>query len=56
MVALILFAGRADIMGEFRAGPLLRLLAMLGATVVLALNFVLLAQVFGIPLPGLAST
>ena len=55
MVALILFAGRADIMGEFRAGPLLRVLAMLGATVVLALNVVLLAQVFGIPLPGLAS-
>ena len=55
MVALILFAGRADIMGEFRAGPLLRLLAMVGATVVLALNVVLLTQVFGIPLPGLAS-
>ncbi|MEM5495682.1 Nramp family divalent metal transporter [Hoeflea sp. AS16] len=55
MVALILFAGRKDIMGEFATGPLLRLLAILGATIVLLLNFVLLAQVFGIDLPGFAT-
>ena len=54
MVALILFAGRRDIMGEFASGPLLRVLAILGATIVLLLNFVLLAQVFGIDLPGFA--
>ena len=54
MVALILFAGRRDIMGEFATGPLLRILAILGAAIVLLLNFVLLAQVFGIDLPGLS--
>lgn len=55
MVALIIFAGRADIMGAFRTGPLVRGLAILGAAVVLTLNFVLLAQVFGIAIPGLPS-
>lgn len=54
MVALILFSARRDIMGEFRTGPLVRVLAGLGAVVVLALNFVLLAQVFGVPIPGFA--
>jgi manganese transport protein len=55
MVALIIFAGRADIMGAFRTGPLVRALAIFGAAVVLTLNFVLLAQVFAIPIPGLAN-
>jgi manganese transport protein len=55
MVALILFVGRKEIMGEFATGPLLRALAIIGATIVLLLNFVLLAQFFGIALPGFAS-
>jgi len=55
MVALILFAGRKDIMGEFATGPLVRALAILGAAIVLLLNFVLLAQVFGIGMPGFAT-
>ncbi|OCW57255.1 Nramp family divalent metal transporter [Hoeflea olei] len=53
MLALIVFAGRSDIMGAFRIGPVLQALAILGATVVLALNAVLLAQVFGVPLPAM---
>ncbi|MGY9048345.1 manganese transporter [Puniceibacterium antarcticum] len=54
MVALIVFSGRAEIMGDFRTGPLVRGLAILGAAIVLSLNFVLLAQIFGVPIPGLA--
>ena len=53
MVALIVFTGQRAVMGEYRSGPVVRLLAVLGAAVVLSLNAVLLAQVFGIPIPGL---
>ncbi|SNR25011.1 Nramp family divalent metal transporter [Puniceibacterium sediminis] len=53
MVALIVFSGRVDIMGDFRTGALVRGLAILGAVIVLTLNFVLLAQTFGLPIPGL---
>ncbi|MCA0918788.1 Nramp family divalent metal transporter [Pseudooceanicola nanhaiensis] len=54
MIALIIFVSRPDIMGTFVAGPLLRIGALLGAVVVLGLNFVLLAQTFGLPIPFLA--
>jgi manganese transport protein len=53
MVALIIFTSRADIMGSFRSGLLLRILALVAAGVVLSLNVILLAQTFGIPVPGL---
>lgn len=53
MVALLIFARRPDIMGQFAVrGPILWL-AVLGATVVLGLNFVLLWQSAGLPVPGL---
>ena len=55
MIALIIFSGRADIMGAFRIGRPVQALAIFGAAVVLSLNFVLLAQVFGLPVPGLAN-
>jgi len=55
MIALIIFSSRRDIMGDFIPGVTLRLLARLGACAVLALNFVLLAAVFGIPIPFLAA-
>jgi len=55
MVALIILSGRKDVMGDFRMGPLVRILAILGAMVVLTLNFVLLAQFFGAPIPGLSA-
>ncbi len=53
MVALIVFVSRADIMGGFRIGPLMRALAVVGAGLVLTLNVVLLLQVFGVTVPGL---
>lgn len=54
MVALLIFAGRRDLMGDHAAGPVVRLLAGAGAAVVLVLNFVLLAGFFGLPVPFLA--
>ncbi|WP_372841056.1 Nramp family divalent metal transporter [Phaeovulum sp.] len=54
MIALVIFTGRADIMGPYVSGRLVRTLAMLGAAVVLSLNAVLLAQAFGLSIPGLA--
>jgi manganese transport protein len=51
MIALIIFSSRKDIMGEFIASLPLRILAILGTTAVLGLNFVLLAGVFGMPIP-----
>lgn len=53
MIALIIFSTRRDIMGEFAAGPLVRGLAIAGAGAVLSLNFVLLADTFGVPIPFL---
>lgn len=53
MVALIIFTSRRDIMGEHVTSLPVRTLAGLGATVVLVLNFVLLADAFGISVPGL---
>lgn len=53
MVALIIFASRADIMGGFRIGWPLRVLAIIGAGLVLTLNAVLLLQTFGASVPGL---
>lgn len=54
MIALLVFSGRRDIMGGFAIGPVLRCLAALGAGTVLLLNFVLLTDVFGVPIPFLA--
>ncbi|AQS47745.1 MULTISPECIES: Nramp family divalent metal transporter [Thioclava] len=55
MVALLIFARRSDLMGKFALrGPLLWL-AVLGALMVLGLNFVLLWQSAGLPVPGLVS-
>nr|WP_320143830.1 Nramp family divalent metal transporter [uncultured Cohaesibacter sp.] len=51
MIALIIFTSRRDIMGDYATGKILRALAALGATAVLVLNFVLLADTFGIPVP-----
>jgi len=53
MIALIVFAGRRDIMGDYATGPLLRALAIAGAAMVLGLNAVLLAGAFGVDLPFL---
>ena len=55
MIALILFTRRRDIMGEFANSRLIDIAAIAGAVAVLALNVVLLAQTFGIAIPGLPS-
>ncbi|MFT6773610.1 MAG: manganese transport protein [Paracoccaceae bacterium] len=55
MIALVIFTSRRDVMGDFVNGPRTKALAILGATAVLSLNFVLLAQTFGIPIPGLSA-
>ncbi|MBW6416958.1 Nramp family divalent metal transporter [Celeribacter sp. PS-C1] len=54
MLALLYFSAKRDVMGAFRIGPVLRVLAVLGACAVLGLNFVLLAETFGLPIPFLA--
>ncbi|PFG62734.1 manganese transport protein [Thioclava sp. ES.031] len=55
MIALLIFARRGDIMGKFALrGPILWL-AVLGALMVLGLNFVLLWQSAGLPVPGLVN-
>jgi manganese transport protein len=54
MIALVLFTRRPDIMGRFANGRWTSAGAIVGATVVLALNVVLLLQTFGVPIPGLS--
>lgn len=54
MIALIIFVSRRDLMGDLVASPLVRVLAVIGAAVVLGLNVVLLAGLFGLPVPFLA--
>jgi len=54
MVALIVFTARRDIMGEFVTRWPMRAAAIAGAGLVLGLNAVLLADAFGLTLPGLA--
>lgn len=53
MVALVVFTRRRSVMGPFANGPLTQAAAVAGAALVLALNMVLLAAAFGLPVPGL---
>ncbi|SON54564.1 Divalent metal cation transporter MntH [Hartmannibacter diazotrophicus] len=55
MVALVLFTRNRAIMGDFANGRLTDVAAIVGAAVILCLNVVLLAQTFGIPIPGLGA-
>jgi manganese transport protein len=43
MISLIVFTGRADVMGEFANGVPARVLAILATVIVLGLNAVLIA-------------
>jgi manganese transport protein len=54
MIALIIFTGRRDLMGSYANRPLTSAIALIGATVVLALNALLVAQISGVPIPGLS--
>ena len=53
MISLLMFTRRADIMGPFVNSRLTNVTALIGAALVLALNFVLIVQTCGIPIPGL---
>ncbi|HMQ42522.1 MAG TPA: Nramp family divalent metal transporter [Paracoccus sp. (in: a-proteobacteria)] len=53
MLALLYFSGRREVMGSFAIGPLLSILAIVASCAVLGLNFVLLAETFGLPIPFL---
>ncbi|MCB1408098.1 MAG: Nramp family divalent metal transporter, partial [Rhodobacteraceae bacterium] len=48
MIALVIFTGRRDLMGDHTTGLAMRGAAILGSTVVLTLNLVLLTQTFGL--------
>ena len=54
MIALIIFTGRRDIMGAFANSRLTRVAALIGTAIVLVLNLFLIAQAFGVPIPGLS--
>jgi manganese transport protein len=53
MIALLIFTRRPDIMGSFTNGRLTRIAAVVATAVVLLLNAFLLAQSFGVAIPGL---
>jgi manganese transport protein len=55
MIALLLFTGRADLMGRYANGRLTAAAALVGTAVVLLLNAILILQTFGVPIPGLAA-
>lgn len=54
MIALVMFTRRADLMGPFVNRGITNIAAFVGMAAVLALNGVLLAQTFGLGIPGLA--
>ncbi len=53
MISLLIFTGRVDIMGVFANNRLTRIVAAVGAAIVLALNLVLIVQTMGLSIPGL---
>jgi len=53
MITLLIFTGRTDIMGNFANGRLTQIAAIVATVVVLSLNIFLLAQTFGLAIPGL---
>jgi len=53
VIALLIFTRRRDIMGAFANGPWVQAAAIAATIVIVALNALLLAQTFGIPVPGL---
>jgi manganese transport protein len=53
MIALLMFTGRADIMGKFVNGRMTRVASVVATVAVLVLNAFLIAQTLGVPIPGL---
>jgi manganese transport protein len=54
MIALIVFTGRRDIMGTFANSRTTQIAAAAGAVIVMVLNLFLIAELIGVPIPGLA--
>ena len=54
VIALVIFTSRRDVMGAFVNNRLTIVAAVAGAALILTLNGVLIAQAFGISIPGLA--
>jgi manganese transport protein len=54
MITLLIFTSRSEVMGRFVNARLTTNVAIAATVVVLALNLVLIANVFGVPVPGLA--
>jgi manganese transport protein len=54
MITLLMFTSRSEVMGRFVNARLTTNLAIAATVVVLALNLVLIANIFGVPVPGLA--
>ncbi|MGP2522409.1 Nramp family divalent metal transporter [Pantoea ananatis] len=54
MIALVMFTRRRDIMGEFVNNKLTVILSVIGTVIIVTLNIILLLQVFGVNIPGLA--
>lgn len=53
MIALLLFTGRRDIMGDHVNGRAVQAAAIVGAAIVLILNIVLILSAAGVTIPGL---
>jgi manganese transport protein len=54
VIALLIFTGRKDIVGAFANSRLTNVAALAGAVLILTLNAILLAQAFGMSIPGLS--
>ena len=52
MIALLIFTRRADIMGSFANSRLTNVAALVGTTLVLVLNSILILQTLGVTIPG----
>jgi manganese transport protein len=52
MIALLIFTGRADIMGSFVNSRLTNVTALVGTALVLVLNTILILQTLGVRIPG----
>ena len=55
MIALLVFTGRADIMGRFANSRITAVAAVIGTAAVLLLNLILILQSFGVPIAGLSA-
>jgi manganese transport protein len=56
MTALLIFTGRADVMGAFVNGRITRVAALAGTAVIFILNFFLIIATLGVSIPGLSGS